>query len=169
MGYFDSEDYGGEYVGRTEIVGDDIVLAADPMTVAQAARARAAGGKLLAQRVPNELRRQPLPIPLTPVNAGATSNAIGVIAQRIMRIDGLRNPSRFNGVFRITNISIGQEQQFVAQGSLPSELFSEVAIGTFLQGATANEGTTVSITVQNFSAAPATTSYEGGYFGPAAM
>lgn len=168
MGYF-SEDYGNEVMGRSELVGNEIMLAADPMTVAQAARARSAGGMLLKQRVPDELRRQPLPIPLTPVAAGATSAAIGIIAQRIMRIDGLRNPSRFNGVFRITNISIGQEQQFVAQGSLPSELFSEVAVGTFLQGATANEGTTVSITVQNFSAAPASTSYEGGYFGPAAM
>jgi hypothetical protein len=159
----------GDYMGLDEILGGGIYAGEGTTVAHEAALARSAGGGLVRRREPSDFRRQPLPIPITVVAAGATSAAINIVAQRMMRIDGLRNPARLNGIFRITNVSINQEQQFVAQGSLPSDLFSEVAIGTFLRGATANLGSTVSITVQNFSAAPANSTYEGGYFGPVVM
>ena len=154
---------GNEMVlGYEEIFGDD-----NAELASRAAAARAAGGKLLVDRKPQDYRRQPLPLPATPVNAGITSPAITQTSQRIFRMDRFGVPSEVAPSFTIDSLAINQEQQFVAAGVIAATLFSEVAVGTHLQGATAGRGSTVAIVATNTSGVNLT--IRPCLFGPAVM
>ena len=155
-------------MGYEEIFGNEMVLGEDAASVAsQAAAARAAGGKLLVDRQPQNYRRQVMPMPATVINSGITSAAINQTSQRIFRMDRFGLGSSQAASFTIDNLSINQEQQFVAPGVVLGDLFSEVAVGTHLQGATAGRGSTVSVTATNIGLANLT--FRSSLFGPTVM
>lgn len=164
----DISEFSGDF--PMEMIGGANIYSGEGMQDAEAAAAaRAAGGVALITNPPALFRRQALPIPRTPVNALTQSGAINSNPQRFIRIDGLRIPDSIAPSFTVDLISINQEQQYVAPGTVPAELFGATSIGSYLRGATASRGSIVSIQVTNLAAAPAALTFAGGYFGPVVM
>jgi hypothetical protein len=151
---------GGEY---DEILGDDEILGYDafgaedffggeaPDKVGRLARVRAAGGVEVAQVQPSQMRRQVLPFRQS--FALSTTATITLQPQRKFRPERLSFASATAAFFTITDVSIAQEPQFVAPGTLSAQLFTEVSVGMELRAKTANLGSIISITATNQDAA----------------
>ena len=117
-----------------------------------AALARAAGGVLVRQKRPQNARIQVLPIGPQTFTASQTAD-VEMRPQRTMRIERVTFSSLSSPFFNINSLNVGQDPQFVASGSVPAEIFSQVGVGVRLKGSTANLGTTVVIGATNTDAA----------------
>jgi len=98
----------------------------------------------------NDVYEQPLPIPPTEFTAGQALD-IELRPQRLFRSERLVVDSTIAPYFRILDLKIGQQTQFVASGALPATIFTEVAVGVRLKGDTANLGNTIIVSAQNIS------------------
>jgi len=98
------------------------------------------------QRVQNrQLRRYPLGLGATSIGAGATA-IISANPQLPFRVNRLITPSL--GLL-IDNLQVGTVSQFVAAGSVPTEVFAPNAFDVELKGDTAVPGVLVQITISN--------------------
>jgi hypothetical protein len=95
---------------------------------------------------------QPLPIPETALLAAATVD-IAAYPQRGFRPHRLVVPSTLGVLFKINDIKVGQETQYVASGTVYGECFSEVAVAVVLKGTRANLGNNIILNVTNRDAA----------------
>lgn len=101
------------------------------------------------------LRVQVLPLPVTAILAGQTEDVVAA-PQRPIRVERLVVPSFVAEYFTITQFSVGQENQFVESGEISCQSFSEVAVGSRLQGNTASIGNRINLSVKNIDAADQT-------------
>lgn len=91
---------------------------------------------------------QPLPIPETTLLASATVD-INAFPQRGFKPHRLVIPSTLGPNFKINDIKVGQETQYVASGVIYGECFSEVAVAVYLKGTPARLGNNIVVTVTN--------------------
>jgi hypothetical protein len=166
---FQYEGDGGEQIiGEDQIIGDDLmsVFGSDPRIMSQLrkiALARAANGAAVRRKPRDTVYQQPIPIPVTAVTAVSPTADITITPQRLVRVERLVIPSTIAPFFRITQLNVGQEPQFVSAGAIPATVFSEVAVGVRLKGDTANLGNTITLSVANTSGADQT--FEGCILG----
>jgi hypothetical protein len=123
-------------------------MGVDRNTLALLALAKQAGGAATRELPRNTNYEQPLPIPPTPFLAGQALD-IELRPQRLCRIERLVFDSLVAPFFRILDLKVGQQTQFIASGAVPASIFSEVAVGMRLKGDTANLGNTVVLSLQN--------------------
>jgi len=112
---------------------------------------RAAGGVEVRQMDPTQMRRQILPFRES--FTAAQSRVLTLQPQRKFRPERLSFASATAANFTITDVSIAQEPQFVAPGTLSAQLFTEVSVGMELRAKTANLGSIISISATNLDAA----------------
>lgn len=91
---------------------------------------------------------QPLPIPETTLLA-ATTVDINAFPQRGFKPHRLVVPSTLGPLFKINDIKVGQETQYVSSGVIYAECFSEVAVAVYLKGTPARLGNNIVLTVTN--------------------
>lgn len=146
--------FGAELLGLDAFAGDEFFGGRRPPAKSSMSRgqkialARAAGGSAVGKRQGQGSYEQVLPFPATTVLSLAQTD-IELRPQRLFRVERLTVGSSIARYFVITNISVGQDPQFVATGQVPAEVFSEVGVGVRLKGATANLGNTVVVSVLN--------------------
>ena len=149
-----------EILGAYEILGDP---SASPAMKAGAAAALASRGKVVTQSSPRREYAQVLPCTSLTILAGATRE-IQLNPQRPFRPEKFRASSTWTApFFVITAYSIGQDNQFVGPGSIPCDLFSEVALYSQIEAYTANLGSLITMTVQNIDAN--TRDFRAAFFG----
>lgn len=144
--------FGADYeiMGAYEIMGDP---AASPAAKSLAMSALAAkSGKVVGNYQPRREYSQTLPCTSLDFDP-AESREISLQPQRPFRPEKFRASSTHTApFFTITAYSIGQDNQFVGPGSIPVDLFSEVALYSQIEAYTANLGNLISLTVQNIAA-----------------
>lgn len=138
----------GALFGAYEIMGDP---SASPQAKAMASMVLANGGQVVGQKTPNRTYSQTLPCTSLAVAANAAETRdINLQPQRPFRPEKFRASSTHTApFFVITAYSIGQDNQFVAPGSIPCDLFSEVALYSQIEAYTANLGNLITMSVQN--------------------
>jgi len=143
---------GGDYeiLGAYEILGNPAApMAAKQNALHQIQQARAAGASYVQTQRPRREYKQVLPATSLAIGAGAVRD-ISLNPQRPFRIKNFRASSTHTAPFFVVlAFSIGQDNQFVAPGSIPLDLFSEVALYSIVEGQTANLGNLVTLQVQN--------------------
>jgi hypothetical protein len=113
------------------------------------AAARAAGGVVLRRTGPNNPPRdQILPVGPQAYLAAQTADVV-MIPQRTFRPQRLVFSSLITPFFTMNSLLVGQDPQFVAGGSVPLEVLSQVGVGVGITGTTANLGNTVTIGLTN--------------------
>lgn len=95
---------------------------------------------------------QPLPIPETAIVASGTVD-VPTFPQRGFKPHRLVVPSTLGPLFKINDIKVGQETQYVASGTIYAECFSEVAVSVVLKGTPARLGNNIILNVTNRDAA----------------
>lgn len=149
-----------EILGAYEILGDPT---ASPMAKAAANSLLASRGKVVGQVSPRREYSQVLPCTSLAILTGATRD-IQLNPQRPFRPEKFRASSTHTApFFVITAYSIGQDNQFVGPGSIPCDLFSEVALYSQIEAYTANLGSLITMTVQNIDAN--TRDFRAAFFG----
>lgn len=149
-----------EILGAYEILGDPT---ASPASKAAAGALLAAKGQVVGQQQPRRAYSQVLPCTSLTITAGATRD-IQLNPQRPFRPEKFRASSTHTApFFVITAYSIGQDNQFVGPGSIPCDLFSEVALYSQIEAYTANLGSLINMTVQNIDGN--TRDFRAAFFG----
>lgn len=109
-------------------------------------------GRRNRQHPPNHPRihefLQPLPIPETTLTLAQTTD-IQAFPQRGFKPHRLVVPSTLGPLFKINDIKVGQETQYVASGTVYGECFSEVAVAVTLKGTRAALGNNIVLNVTN--------------------
>ncbi len=172
-----AELMGADLFGLDTFAGDE--MGADPHSSSRAmtrrggggmsraqkiALARAAGGAAVANKKGQGTYEQVLPFPATTVLSLASTD-IELRPQRLFRVERLTVGSSIARYFVITNVSVGQDPQFVATGEVPAEVFSEVGVGVRLKGATANLGNTVVVSIKNIDTTAASQVFRAAIIG----
>lgn len=150
-----------EFEGDYEVVGaDEDALAeyfeGDYEVVGATGRRRRVGVKgqprVRRSRVPRNEYHQILPCTALTFSIGET-RTIKLTPQRTFRPEIFGVSSAHTGpFFTLSFYSIGQDNQFVGEGVVPCDLFTEVAVHTSrIVGYTANLGNTITLTVTNIS------------------
>lgn len=149
-----------EILGAYEILGD---ASASPAAKSAAAAVLAQRGKVVTTSSPRREYSQVLPCTSLTVLTGATRE-IQLNPQRPFRPEKFRASSTHTApFFVITAYSIGQDNQFVGPGSIPCDLFSEVALYSQIEAYTANLGSLITMTVQNIDGN--TRDFRAAFFG----
>lgn len=176
--YFD-EEAAELSMGLDEIVGvDEIIGAAAPASAAakraalaqrqtaaklamamkqlaslkRLAATRAAGGVVLrSQPATHPPKDQILPVGPQTYTAAQTADVV-MIPQRTFRPQRLVFSSLITPFFTMNSLLVGQDPQFVAGGSVPLEVLSQVGVGVGITGTTANLGNTITIGLTNLDA-----------------
>ena len=146
-----ADEYGEEFSGDYDIMGATSGGRRARMRARakRLALARAAGGKLVSSKEPSREYRQVLPATRENI-ASLAIETISLNPQRPFRPEAFRASSTHTSpYFVITAYSIGQDNQFVGPGSIPVDLFSEVAFDSKVIGYTANLGSLITLVVQN--------------------
>lgn len=147
-------------VGLDEIVGalQEIIGVDQASQVAELAALRAAGGVGVRGVVRDKHRIQPAPWPAQAVNAGANAT-ITLAPQRLIQILAILVNSALGTLFTVNDIRVGQQTQFITTGTIPAQLFSEVADGnrSRVKFDSADVGNTVALDVTNLDAVNAQT------------
>lgn len=151
---------GDEIVGLEEIIGAHLArkAAAKSSTsrklraMKAAALAKAAGGVVLRkQAATRPVKDQILPVGPQAYLASATADVV-LIPQRTFRPNRLVFSSLITPFFTMNSLLVGQDPQFVAGGSVPLEVLSQVGVGVGITGTTANLGNTITIGLTNLDA-----------------
>jgi hypothetical protein len=149
--------------GAYEIMGDVNASPAQKALAAQAMQTLANGGQVVGQQTPRRTYSQTLPCTSLAITTGSTRD-ISLQPQRPFRPEKFRASSTHTApFFVITAYSIGQDNQFVSPGSIPCDLFSEVALYSQIEAYTANLGSLITLTVQNIDAD--TRDFRAAFFG----
>jgi hypothetical protein len=132
---------GAQVVGNDNdeaIQGDDAIVGADAK-----GKATTKSGKLVYEQW----------LPLTPANgitiAAGDSVDIELKPQRLFRPGVLSVPSAVAADVVMTACSIGQENQFVAQGGIPLECFATLVNNAPLSAQTAGPGVSITLSLHN--------------------
>ena len=159
-----SGDY--EILGAVEILGDPgSTPAAKQAAMNRLIQARQAGGKVVNDLQPRREYQQLLPCTALAIAAGA-QQTITLNPQRTFRARNFRASSTHSApFFTIDAMTIGQDNQFVQAGSVPADLFSEVALYSIVEGQTANLGNQITLVVTNIDIA--VHDFRGAFFGTA--
>lgn len=121
--------------------------------------------KVVTRKAPRREYEQVLPVTSTAIASLAVRD-ISLNPQRPFRPEKFRVSSTHTApFFVITAYSIGQDNQFVGPGSIPVDLFSEVALYSQIRAYTANLGNLITLTVQNIDTDPH--DFRGAFFGTA--
>ena len=166
--------YGDDVIGYEEIVGQT------PIRSAFGGLVRTGGGQVLArtgalpaypggQTVrmtgPEKAREQVMGLDsVSTIAAAATANVIGR-PQVTFRPDRLVIPATIAASFLINSFTIGRLPQFVSNGAVPAEAFSQAAVGVRLKTDTAQISQEVTLNVTNISGAALR--FTAALFGPA--
>ncbi len=135
-----------EIMGAYEIMGD---ATASPAAKSLAMATLQRGGKVVGQQTPRREYSQTLPCTSLAVDI-ADTREISLQPQRPFRPEKFRASSTHTApFFVITAYSIGQDNQFVGPGSIPCDLFSEVALYSQIEAYTANLGNLITLSVTN--------------------
>ncbi len=152
-----------EVLGALEIMGAAKAQNSAANRLRAQALAKAAGGATVRTTKPKWLYNQILPCTSLSVGAGLPVD-VELKPQRPFRPDFYRASSYHSApYFTVSQYAIGQENQFVAAGNIPLDLFSEVSVNSGTQGQTANLGNTITLTFNNIS--DATRSLRSAFFG----
>jgi hypothetical protein len=144
-----------------EIMGQ--AQGADNASARQLALARAAGGVVVQGKAVRREYTQILPFSFENIAAGATQ-VITIQPQRPFRPEYFRCSSTFTAPFFVINqYTVGQDNQFVASGDVPCDVFSEVSLYNAIKGYTANLGTLIIMGVRNIDSQ--TRSFRAAFFG----
>lgn len=108
-------------------------------------------------------RMQPLPMDELSLAASASGNAT-TEPQRGFAPVKFFVASTIGVYFKITDIKVGQETQFVSTGTIYGELFSEISNGMNLKGTPARLGNNITVSVTNRDAAT-TRVFSGTFIG----
>ncbi len=150
--------------GAYEIMGNP---ASSPAMKAVAAAVLTKSAKVVGQVQPRREGAQTLPCTSLTVLTTATRD-ISLQPQRPFRPEKFRASSTHTApFFTITAYSIGQDNQFVGPGSIPCDLFSEVALYSQISAYTANLGNLITLTVQNIDVN--TRDFRAAFFGTSLM
>lgn len=150
--------------GAYEIMGNP---AASPAQRALAAAVLTKQAKVVTQQRPTREGAQTLPCTSLTILTTATRD-ISLQPQRPFRPEKFRASSTHTApFFVITAYSIGQDNQFVGPGSIPCDLFSEVALYSQISAYTANLGNLITLTVQNIDTN--TRDFRAAFFGTSLM
>jgi hypothetical protein len=150
--------------GAYEIMGNP---AASPAQKALASAVLAKSAKVVTQQRPSREGAQTLPCTSLTILTTATRD-ISLQPQRPFRPEKFRASSTHTApFFVITAYSIGQDNQFVGPGSIPCDLFSEVALYSQISAYTANLGNLITLTVQNIDTS--TRDFRAAFFGTSLM
>ena len=151
-------------MGAYEIMGSP---ASSPAAKAAAAQVLMRTTKVVGQTQPRREGAQTLPCTSLTVLTTATRD-ISLQPQRPFRPEKFRASSTHTApFFVITAYSIGQDNQFVGPGSIPCDLFSEVALYSQISAYTANLGNLITLTVQNIDGN--TRDFRSAFFGTSLM
>jgi hypothetical protein len=154
-----------EIMGAYEIMGSPTASPAAKAAANALIAAKQMGGKVVQQQQPRREYNQTLPCTSLAIGAGLTRD-IQLNPQRPFRPEYFRASSTHTApFFVITAYSIGQDNQFVGPGSIPCDLFSEVALHSQVEAYTANLGNLITLTVQNIDTN--TRDFRAAFFGTA--
>lgn len=160
---------GDEIVGVDEIIGADASARSKTLQLRQMAvkyakavkqiaqlkrlaTTRAAGGVVLRhQPATHPPKDQILPVGPQAYLASQTADVV-MIPQRTFRPQRLVFSSLITPFFTMNSLLVGQDPQFVAGGSVPLEVLSQVGVGVGITGTTANLGNTITIGLTNLDA-----------------
>ena len=155
--------YGAEIeVGAEDDDIEDILSGLDEPELG-ARRARRRSKARLVPIVPNRLSNLPLGLGVTALTANQ-STTVTLTPQ--LPFKPYRLLTNSTGV-RIDDIRVGNASQFVAAGSIPSEIFAPNAVGTRLKGDTAVPGVDIIISITDTSGAA--NSFSGALIGDVAQ
>lgn len=157
--------FGADYeiLGAYEILGDASSSPAAKSAASALLAARQMGGSAVLQQTPRREYKQVLPCTSLAIGAGLTRD-ISLTPQRPFRAEKFRASSTHTApFFVITAYSIGQDNQFVGPGSIPVDLFSEVALYSQIEAYTANLGNLITLSVQNIDTN--TRDFRAAFFG----
>jgi hypothetical protein len=155
------QDY--EILGAYEILGDPTASPAAKNMAAAVLQAKQLGGSAVLQQMPRREYKQVLPCTSLAIGAGL-SRDISLTPQRPFRAEKFRASSTHTApFFVITAYSIGQDNQFVGPGSIPVDLFSEVALYSQIEAYTANLGNLITLSVTNIDGN--TRDFRAAFFG----
>lgn len=151
MGYLVSghADEMGEELGA--YMGDDMGDALDGY-VGDAAQQHQHHNRQQHHKPKTHQFEQPLPIPETLFTASQTQD-VNAFPQRGFKPHRLVVPSTLGPLFKINDIKVGQETQYVASGTIYGECFSEVAVAVYLKGTPARLGNNIVLSITNRDAA----------------
>lgn len=155
------------YVGGDVLMGEDAIIGQEEMAMAAAnggvsnsllaevAAARAAGGFVATQK-----QRAPVAFyQMLPMSRDFAANerfTFSLQPQRTFRVDNLLVTSPEGPFFELEGWAVGQENMFVANGSVNCAAFSEGAAQRALgmRGFTANPGTIINLQIVNLDDEP---------------
>jgi hypothetical protein len=165
-----SGDPNYEIMGAIEILGNPAASPAAKMQAARklqmAALAGQAGDTRVRQQHPQRGYEQILPVESLAIAAN-TARTITLTPQRTFRPEKLRVSSTHSApFFALSQFNIGAEPQLIASGSVPCDLFSEVAIYSQTKAETANLGNQITLVVTNLDLVNAR-DFRGAIFGTA--
>lgn len=153
-----------EVLGAVDIMGANRARGTQQMH--NTARQHQQGGPRLHTREPKWLLNQILPCTVSTAVNSLASTDVELKPQRPFRPDFYRASSFHSGpYFAVTAYAIGQENQFVAAGSIPLDLFSEVSTNSGTAGQTANPGTSITLTFTNLDTLQASRYLRSGFWG----
>jgi|SRR5262245_6940617 len=158
--------FGADYeiIGAYEILGDPTSSPAKQALAQSIIAAKQLGGKAVLQTAPRREYSQVLPCTSLAVTTADPVRDIELKPQRPFRPEKFRASSTHTApFFVITAYSIGQDNQFVGPGSIPVDLFSEVALYSQIEAYTANLGNLITMTVQNID--DETRDFRAAFFG----
>lgn len=140
------DDFGADEMGE-ELMGDDSLggYVGDGMDgyVGGNRHRGNRGGRVAPQQF-----LQPMPVPETVLTAAQTVD-IPAYPQRGFKPHRLVVPSTISPLFKINDIKVGQETQYVSSGTIYAECFSEVAVAVTLKGTRASLGNNIILNVTN--------------------
>lgn len=153
-----------EILGAYEILGNPTASPASKAAANALIAAKQMGGKVVGQIQPRREYQQVLPCTSLAITVAAPTRDIQLNPQRPFRAEKFRASSTHTApFFVITAYSIGQDNQFVGPGSIPCDLFSEVALYSQIEAYTANLGNLITLTVQNIDTN--TRDFRAAFFG----
>ena len=146
-----AEVIGGNY--HDEIAGMPAIVGKQPSGVAAQIRAR--NSVLVEDQPYSKWRRQMLPVPSVNLTAAGGVGSVQVQPQRLFKgkkitiqtLDTATGAAATGVV--ITSVKIGQNEQFVADGDIPSVVFAADAVSSFVDLDDANIGNLVTVTFRN--------------------
>lgn len=172
MSLFDDDVSGEEIVGIDTIIGEmgaigedldsilDSVVSGTVDGATGVSKMRRLAGQMkqlrevdpnaiaVMKQTPNRRRYWHAPFPATAFLAAATTT-LQMQPQELFRTERLFMPSALAQDYNITQLFVGQKNQLLVAGEINGQVFSEVAVRSFLNLDTANVGNTINLTLRN--------------------
>lgn len=126
---------------------------------------RVASGALVHERGATKSREYPMGFESAAAIAAGAAGRVQNQPQIPFRCDRVVVPSDIAGQFVLSDIKVGKNSQFAAEGNVPARVFQENAVSVKLKGDTAQTSQFVSLSFTNIGGAPAI--FRAAVIGPA--